>query len=134
MSKQNPDENGERGVLINTASIAAFEGQQGQSAYSASKGGIVGMTLPMARELSQFGIRVMTIAPGVFDTPLMRLLPEATRQKMARTVRFFSRDFCSNCPRSSLAWLILISIDFHRFHSQEDSVCHRILASYAWPS
>jgi 3-hydroxyacyl-CoA dehydrogenase / 3-hydroxy-2-methylbutyryl-CoA dehydrogenase len=87
MAKQPADENGERGVLINTASVAAFEGQQGQAAYSASKGGVVGMTLPMARDLSQFGIRVVTIAPGVFDTPLMQMLPEKARQDILRTVR-----------------------------------------------
>lgn len=87
MAKQPAGENGERGVLINTASVAAYEGQQGQTAYSASKGGVVGMTLPMARELSQFGIRVVTIAPGVFDTPLMQMLPDKARQEILRGVR-----------------------------------------------
>ena len=80
MSENQPDANGERGVIVNTASVAAFDGQIGQAAYSASKGGIVGMTLPIARELARYGIRVMTIAPGIFDTPLMAGLPEAARE------------------------------------------------------
>ena len=70
MQENEPNEEGERGVIINTASVAAFEGQIGQAAYSASKGGVVGMTLPIARELAAFGIRVMTIAPGLVETPL----------------------------------------------------------------
>ena len=74
-----PREDGERGVCVNTASIAAFDGQVGQVAYSASKGGVVGMTLPTARDLSQYGIRVNTIAPGLFDTPLLAALPEEAR-------------------------------------------------------
>lgn len=78
----------ERGVIINTASIAAFDGQIGQIAYSASKGAIVSMTLPMARELAKFGIRVMTIAPGLFDTPLMSGLPETVRHDMAEQIPF----------------------------------------------
>jgi 3-hydroxyacyl-CoA dehydrogenase/3-hydroxy-2-methylbutyryl-CoA dehydrogenase len=83
-----PNENGERGVIINVASIAAFDGQIGQAAYSASKGGVVGMTLPMARDLSAVGIRVVTIAPGLFDTPLMKHLPEEHRQALQASVPF----------------------------------------------
>lgn len=88
MSQVEPAPDGERGVIINTASIAAFEGQIGQAAYSASKGGIVGMTLPIARELARYGIRVVTIAPGIFDTPMMASLPEAARQSLAQQVPF----------------------------------------------
>jgi NAD(P)-dependent dehydrogenase (short-subunit alcohol dehydrogenase family) len=84
-------EDGERGVIVNTASVAAFEGQVGQIAYSASKGGIVGMTLPAARDLSPSGIRVLTIAPGVMDTPLLGLLPEEGRQALAAGVPFPKR-------------------------------------------
>src|SRR5204862_3785345 len=83
-----PGEDGERGVIVNTASVAAFDGQIGQAAYSASKGGIVGMTLPIAREFARVGIRVMTIAPGTFDTPLLAALPEAARQSLAQQVPF----------------------------------------------
>ncbi|GAC1567782.1 MAG: 3-hydroxyacyl-CoA dehydrogenase [Ktedonobacteraceae bacterium] len=78
----------EGGVIINTASVAAFDGQIGQAAYSASKGGIVGMTLPIARELSRYGIRVMTIAPGIFDTPLLGSLPESARISLGQQVPF----------------------------------------------
>lgn len=88
MSNLEPLEGGERGVAINTASIAAYDGQIGQAAYSASKGGIVGMTLPIARELAQFGIRVLTIAPGLFRTPLLGALPEAARDSLANTIPF----------------------------------------------
>ena len=88
MSKSEPAVGGERGVIINTASVAAFDGQIGQAAYSASKGGIVGLTLPVARELARFGIRVMTIAPGIFDTPLMASLPQAARDSLAQQVPF----------------------------------------------
>merc|ERR1712130_290900 len=77
---------GQRGVVINTASVAAFDGQMGQAAYSASKGAIVGMTLPLARDLSTQGIRVNTIAPGLFDTPLLASLPEKVRAFLAKTV------------------------------------------------
>ena len=91
MSKNTPDENGERGVIINTASVAAFEGQIGQAAYSASKAGLVGMTLPVARELAPMGIRVCTIAPGIFDTPMLAALPEAARQSLGQQVPFPSR-------------------------------------------
>ena len=82
------DEGGERGVVVNTASVAAFEGQIGQAAYSASKGGIVGMTLPIARDLARHGIRVCTIAPGLFDTPLLRSLPEEARNALGASVPF----------------------------------------------
>jgi NAD(P)-dependent dehydrogenase (short-subunit alcohol dehydrogenase family) len=88
MGKHEPGPGGERGVIINTASVAAFDGQIGQAAYSASKGGIVGMTLPIARDLAELGIRVMTIAPGIFDTPLLGTLPEPVRQSLAKQVPF----------------------------------------------
>jgi NAD(P)-dependent dehydrogenase (short-subunit alcohol dehydrogenase family) len=81
----------ERGILINTASVAAFEGQIGQIAYAASKGSVVGMTLPAARELARFGIRVMTIAPGIFDTPMMAIMPDEVRDSLGRQVPFPSR-------------------------------------------
>jgi len=84
-------EDGERGVCVNTASIAAFDGQVGQIAYSASKGGVVAMTLPAARDLAQYGIRVNTIAPGLFDTPLLAALPEEARQKLGAGVPFPQR-------------------------------------------
>lgn len=84
-------EDGERGVIINTASVAAFDGQIGQAAYSASKGGIVAMTLPIARELARFGIRVATIAPGTFDTPMMGNLSEEARRSLGQQVPFPSR-------------------------------------------
>lgn len=84
-------EDGERGVIINTASVAAYEGQIGQAAYSASKGGIVGMTLPMARELARFGIRVMTIAPGVFWTPMVDGMPPEIQESLAASIPFPSR-------------------------------------------
>ncbi len=86
---ENP--NGERGVIINTASVAAFEGQIGQAAYSASKGGVVGMTLPMAREFARLGIRVVTIAPGIFHTPMMDGMPEHVRDSLGAQVPFPSR-------------------------------------------
>ena len=91
MSATEPTSSGERGVIVNTASVSAFDGQIGQAAYSASKGGIVGMTLPIARELARYGIRVMTIAPGIFDTPLMASLPQAARESLATQVPFPSR-------------------------------------------
>ena len=91
MSGNEPDGNGERGVCVNTASIAAFDGQIGQIAYSASKGGVVGMTLPAARDLSGVGVRVNTIAPGLFDTPLLAALPEEARTALGRTVPFPKR-------------------------------------------
>jgi NAD(P)-dependent dehydrogenase (short-subunit alcohol dehydrogenase family) len=86
-----PLEEGERGVCVNTASIAAFDGQIGQIAYSASKGGVVGMTLPAARDLAQYGIRVNTIAPGLFDTPLLAALPEEARLKLGAGVPYPQR-------------------------------------------
>ncbi len=88
MMNNKPDEDGEKGVIINTASIAAFEGQIGQVAYSASKAAIVGMTLPIAREISDYGIRIVTIAPGIFETPMMAGLPSAVKEDMAKTVPF----------------------------------------------
>jgi NAD(P)-dependent dehydrogenase (short-subunit alcohol dehydrogenase family) len=88
MLANEPDRGGERGAIVNTASVAAFEGQIGQAAYSASKGGVVGMTLPIARDLSRHGIRVCTIAPGLFDTPLLGLLPQEVRDALGRTVPF----------------------------------------------
>ena len=88
ISENNPNEDGERGVLINTASIAAYDGQMGQVAYAASKGGIAAMTLPMARDLSRSGIRVVTIAPGIFDTPMLALLPEEARRSLGEQVPF----------------------------------------------
>ncbi|MBN3275036.1 HCD2 dehydrogenase, partial [Polyodon spathula] len=91
MGRNEPDHDGHRGVVINTASVAAFDGQVGQAAYSASKGGIVGMTLPIARDLAPMGIRVVTIAPGLFATPLLAGLPEKVRTFLARQVPFPSR-------------------------------------------
>ena len=91
LTKNAPEESGERGVIINTASIAAFDGQIGQPAYAASKGGIVGMTLPIAREFAAAGIRVVTIAPGIFDTPLLAGLPEPARISLGQQVPFPSR-------------------------------------------
>ena len=91
MSKAAAGENGERGVIVNTASVAAFDGQIGQAAYSASKGGVVGMTLPIAREFASFGIRVCTIAPGLFDTPLFAALPDPARQALGASIPFPSR-------------------------------------------
>jgi len=88
MAQNAPNPEGERGVIVNTASVAAFDGQIGQAAYSASKGGIVGMTLPIARDLAEVGIRVCTIAPGLFDTPLMGMLPEPARVSLAKQVPF----------------------------------------------
>jgi NAD(P)-dependent dehydrogenase (short-subunit alcohol dehydrogenase family) len=91
MSSNDPDDDGERGAVVMTASIAAFDGQIGQTAYSASKGGVVGLTLPAARDLSRQGIRVCTIAPGTFDTPLLAALPEDARQELGKQVPFPSR-------------------------------------------
>ncbi|OHC17157.1 SDR family NAD(P)-dependent oxidoreductase [Stutzerimonas kunmingensis] len=88
MAENAPDEGGERGAIINTASIAAFDGQIGQAAYAASKGGVVSMTLPAARELARFGIRVMTIAPGVFETPMMAGMTQEIRDSLAAGVPF----------------------------------------------
>lgn len=91
MASNMPLASGERGVIITTASVAAFDGQIGQAAYSASKGGVVGMTLPIAREMARHGIRVMTVAPGVFDTPLMAGLPKAAQESLAQQIPFPSR-------------------------------------------
>jgi NAD(P)-dependent dehydrogenase (short-subunit alcohol dehydrogenase family) len=91
MAGNQPDQEGERGVIINTASVAALEGQIGQAAYSASKGGVVALTLPAARELARQGIRVVTIAPGTFDTPLLSGLPEKARASLGEQVPFPSR-------------------------------------------
>lgn len=88
MQENDPTPGGERGVIVNTASVAAFDGQIGQAAYSASKGGIVGMTLPIARDLSRSGIRVVTLAPGIFDTPLLAGLPEKARESLGQQVPF----------------------------------------------
>jgi NAD(P)-dependent dehydrogenase (short-subunit alcohol dehydrogenase family) len=88
MAQGEPSVGGERGVIVNTASVAAFDGQIGQAAYSASKGGVVGMTLPIARELARFGIRVVSIAPGIFDTPMLAGLPEAARESLGQQVPF----------------------------------------------
>ena len=90
-TRLDPMEDGERGVMMFTASVAAFDGQVGQQAYSASKGGLVGMTLPMARDLAQYGIRVCTVAPGLFATPLMKQLPEPVQQSLAASIPFPSR-------------------------------------------
>ena len=90
-AKLDPMEDGERGAMVFTASVAAFDGQVGQQAYSASKGGVVGMTLPMARDLAQHGIRVCTIAPGLFSTPLMKTLPEPVQQSLAASIPFPAR-------------------------------------------
>jgi NAD(P)-dependent dehydrogenase (short-subunit alcohol dehydrogenase family) len=89
--KNEPTEGGERGVIVNTASVAAFDGQIGQVAYAASKGGVAAMTLPVARELARHGIRVMTIAPGIFDTAMLASLPEAARKSLGKQVLFPQR-------------------------------------------
>lgn len=91
MATNTPNEDGERGVIINTASVAAFEGQIGQAAYSASKGGVVGLTMPLAREFAGLGIRVMTIAPGLFDTPMFESLPKEARDALGAMTPFPSR-------------------------------------------
>jgi NAD(P)-dependent dehydrogenase (short-subunit alcohol dehydrogenase family) len=91
MMDNEPDAGGERGVIVNTASVAAFDGQIGQAAYGASKGGVAAMTLPVAREFAQHGIRVATIAPGIFDTPMMAGLPEKARESLGNQVPFPSR-------------------------------------------
>lgn len=91
IAKSEPQDDGERGVIINTASVAAYDGQIGQAGYAASKGGVVSMTLPIARELARHGIRVMTIAPGLFMTPLMKTLPEEVQQSLAASIPFPNR-------------------------------------------
>lgn len=91
IGQNTPNEDGQRGVIVNTASVAAYDGQIGQAAYSASKAAVVGMTLPIARDLSTQGIRVVTIAPGLFDTPMLQQLPEKVRAFLAKTVPFPQR-------------------------------------------
>jgi|SRR5208282_580889 len=91
MAKNQPNADGERGVIINTASVAAFDGQIGQAAYSASKGGVVGMTLPIARDLASVGIRICTIAPGTFETPMLAGLPDTARKALAAQIPFPQR-------------------------------------------
>ena len=91
MAEMDPMESGERGICINTASVAAYDGQIGQAAYSASKGGIVGMTLPIARDLASIGVRIVTIAPGLFETPLLKSLPEDVQAALGASVPFPSR-------------------------------------------
>lgn len=91
MARENPLEDGERGIIVNTASVAAFEGQIGQAAYAASKGGVVAMTLPIARELARYGIRVVTIAPGIFETPLMAGFSPEVQEELGRSVPFPQR-------------------------------------------
>ena len=91
MQHNAPGEDGERGVIINTASVAAYEGQIGQAAYSASKGGVVGMTLPMAREFGRIGVRVMTIAPGIFWTPMVDGMPPAVQESLSASIPYPSR-------------------------------------------
>jgi NAD(P)-dependent dehydrogenase (short-subunit alcohol dehydrogenase family) len=91
MVKQEPNAGGERGIIINTASVAAYDGQVGQAAYAASKGGVVGMTLPIARDLSRDGIRVCTIAPGIFETPMMKSMSDEVRESLGKQVPFPSR-------------------------------------------
>ncbi|HWN68523.1 MAG TPA: SDR family NAD(P)-dependent oxidoreductase [Haliangium sp.] len=91
MARNEPDQDGERGVIINTASVAAFDGQIGQIAYAASKAGVAGMTLPAARDLAPVGVRVLTIAPGIFETPMLGLLPEEARQALLKNVVFPKR-------------------------------------------
>ncbi|MCK9985588.1 MAG: hypothetical protein AzoDbin1_02060 [Azoarcus sp.] len=91
MSKEAPNEEGERGVIVSTASVAAYDGQIGQAAYAASKAGVVGLTLPVARELARFGIRVMTIAPGIMETPMLMGMPQEVQDSLGKTVPFPSR-------------------------------------------
>ena len=91
MAKGEPNEGGERGIIVNTASVAAFDGQIGQAAYSASKAGIVGLALPIARELARYGIRVMSIAPGIFETPMMAGMTQEVQDALGRSVPFPSR-------------------------------------------
>ena len=91
IKENEPTEDGERGIIVNTASVAAFEGQIGQAAYAASKGGVVSLTLPLAREFARYGIRVMSIAPGIFDTPMMAGLPEEARESLGNQIPFPSR-------------------------------------------
>jgi NAD(P)-dependent dehydrogenase (short-subunit alcohol dehydrogenase family) len=89
--KEMPGEDGERGVIVNTASIAAYDGQIGQAAYAASKGGVLALTLPVARELARYGVRVVTIAPGIFETPMMADMPQDVQDSLGKSVPFPSR-------------------------------------------
>ncbi len=91
MQKNEPNADGERGLIVHTSSVAAFEGQVGQAAYSATKAGVVGMVLPLAREFAAFGVRVMAIAPGIFSTPMMEGMPQEVQDSLARQVPFPSR-------------------------------------------
>jgi NAD(P)-dependent dehydrogenase (short-subunit alcohol dehydrogenase family) len=106
MSTLEPLEDGERGVIISTASVAAYEGQIGQAAYSASKGGVVGMTLPMARELARFGIRVVTIAPGIFWTPMVDSMPPQVQESLSASIPFPSRLGQPNEYASTVAFIL----------------------------
>jgi len=107
MSKQDPiNEDGERGVLINVASVAAFDGQIGQAAYSASKGAVVSMALPMARELARYGIRVLTIAPGIIETQMTKLLPKKSRDSLTKQIPFPSR-FGKPSEFADLAYMLV---------------------------
>jgi NAD(P)-dependent dehydrogenase (short-subunit alcohol dehydrogenase family) len=108
MAKNEPDADKQRGVIINTASVAAFEGQIGQVAYSASKGGVAAMTLPVARDLAQLGIRAVTVAPGIFDTPMLAALPEKAREALAASVPNPSR-LGSPAEYADLVWTIVRS-------------------------
>ncbi len=91
MQKNTPNPDGERGVIVHTSSVAAYEGQIGQAAYSATKAGVIGMTLPLAREFAAFGIRVMSIAPGIFHTPMLAALPQEVQDSLGRQVPFPAR-------------------------------------------
>jgi NAD(P)-dependent dehydrogenase (short-subunit alcohol dehydrogenase family) len=106
MQGNEPNADGERGVIINTASVAAFDGQIGQAAYSASKGGVVGMTLPIARDLARMGVRVMTIAPGIFETPMVGLMTDELKQSMFAQIPFPAR-FGSPAEYARLAQAIV---------------------------
>ena len=101
MAGNDPGPDGERGVIVNTASVAAFDGQIGQAAYSASKAGVAGMTLPIARELARHGIRVMAVAPGIFDTPMLAAMPDQVRDSLGAQVR---SPPASAAPRSTPPW------------------------------
>ena len=114
MQKLDALDDDERGVIVNTASVAAYDGQIGQVAYAASKGGVVGMTLPLAREFAQFGIRVMTIAPGIFETPMLRGLPEAAQQSLAASIPYPSR----LGDASEYAALVMSILDNHMLNGE----------------
>ncbi len=101
MGRQDATAEGERGVIVNTASVAAFDGQMGQAGYAASKAGVVGMTLPVARDLARNGIRVVTIAPGIFETPMLLGMPAEVQESLAKQVPFPSR---LASPPSTRSW------------------------------